>query len=78
VDCEDGDEECNRTPVSSKLKITGFTSSGSKCSFVFAGGMLRPLGVSLMPSGPFNLLTGLEVHRVGLTLYCNTRMGCEL
>lgn len=42
-DCEDGEEECNKVPDSSNLKITGFQSSGTACSFTFEGGGGKPL-----------------------------------
>lgn len=49
IDCEDGDVECNQTPDNSKLKVSGFTSSGTKCSFSFAGGAGNPCAGPLAP-----------------------------
>ena len=63
VDCEDGDEECNETPDSSKLKITGFTSSGSKCSFVFEGGAGNPCVGPVAPD--IDWLVNVTVEKQG-------------
>ena len=49
VDCEDGDVECDQTPDKSKLKVNGFASSGTKCSFSFAGGAGNPCAGPVAP-----------------------------
>lgn len=36
-DCEDGAEECNKTPDSSALRVDDFSVAGSKCTFTLNG-----------------------------------------
>jgi hypothetical protein len=66
VGCGDGSEKCNKTPDSSKLKITGFTSSGSKCSFVFAGGAGNPCAGVAAPD--IDWLVKVTVEKQGGTV----------
>ena len=65
-DCEDGDEECNKVPDSSGLKITGFQSSGTACSFTFEGGAGNPCAGRLAPD--IDWLVKVEVKKQGASV----------
>ena len=66
VDCEDGQEECSKKPDASKLKISGFASSGQKCSFAFEGGAGNPCAGPLAPD--IDWLVRVSVERQNGTI----------
>lgn len=67
-DCEDGNEECNKTPDASKLKVARFALAGSRCTFDLEGGAGNPCAGAVAPDIDWLVHVVVEKSGAGVTV----------